>query len=60
MTTKDLLQHAKNFIQDHPELEDEVNGIVDLAFTEIEDECASERTECENAIEAINQLIEND
>lgn len=53
-----LEKYARDTIQDHPELEDSINNIVDLFKSECEDDFASVENEYDIAIQAIQDLLE--
>lgn len=54
-----LEEHAKEAIQSHPDLKEEILEFVQLCKDECEDPCASVTHEIELAIESINDLIDN-
>lgn len=56
---KEVIQFAKQFITEHPNLKDEVIGLVELCQSEIE-EGGSPQHEMSLCIESIKQLLEEE
>lgn len=57
MGKQELIQFARGFIKDNPQLKEEVIDLVELCFSEIE-EGGSEQHEINLCIESIKQLLE--
>lgn len=57
MNIQTVEEHARQFVKEHPEHEDEVRDLVQLCKDEIE-EGASVENECTLCIASIDQIIE--